>query len=253
MKVCCVDGCESVVLCKSMCHFHYNRAKQGRDLHAPYRYHRTGPYRNAGGSRTSYEERVAVRSGPPRTCKCGCGADTEFSVTSNKWRAYIKGHDAMPPELDDREWLRREYLDNVRTVVEIAAGLGVSMKVVAQRLRKYDIPKRDHSTTLRTRGAVAGENNPAWRGGVTPERQRLYKTPEWRALVQSIFARDGFRCVRCGAGQDHAEHSLHAHHIATWVEAPELRREPTNLVTLCRKCHTWVHSNANAERDYLVR
>lgn len=253
MKVCSVDGCDAAVKCKSLCQMHYVRARKGVNLNAPFRYHRTGPYQNAGGTRSTYEERLAARSAPPRSCKCGCGADTEFNVATGKWRAYVKGHNALPTEVNDPEWLRREYLDNVRTVAEIAAVLGVSSKAVRQRFRKFGITMRDHSTTLRTRGVSAGENNPAWRGGVTPERQRLYKTPEWRDLVKSIFARDGFRCVRCRAGQDHADYALHAHHIATWAEAPELRREPTNLVTLCRKCHTWVHSNANTGREYLAR
>jgi 5-methylcytosine-specific restriction endonuclease McrA len=253
MKVCSVDGCESVVRCKSMCGVHYRRSRKGLDLSLPYRYHRTGPYRNAGGSRTTYEDRVAARNQPPRSCKCGCGGDTEFSATAGKWRAYIKGHDAMPSELDDPEWLTHQYVEMVRPVKDIAAGCRVHPRTVVSQLRKHGIVVRTQAETLRLRATVAGENNPAWRGGVTPERQRLYKTPEWRSLVQSIFMRDGFRCVRCAAGQDHSEHSLHAHHVATWAEAPALRSEPTNLVTLCRKCHTWVHSNANTERDYLAR
>lgn len=85
---------------------------------------------------------------------------------------------------------------------------------------------------------------------MTPERQRLYRGPEWRALVASVFKRDGYRCIRCGAEKVGGKR-LHAHHLIPWAEAPAWRRHEPNLVTLCRDCHLWVHSLDNAAGAFL--
>jgi len=39
-------------------------------------------------------------------------------------------------------------------------------------------------------------------------------------------------CQMCGILRD-----LEVHHIEPWHLAPELRYEPSNLITLCRECH----------------
>lgn len=80
-----------------------------------------------------------------------------------------------------------------------------------------------------------GESNPNWKGGVAPERQRLYASGEWRELVRVVKRRDG-GCVVCHSGAD-----LHVHHIRSFAEYPDLRMEPTNLETLCRRCHYEKH------------
>jgi hypothetical protein len=152
----------------------------------------------------------------------------------------------------DEAWLRKEYEVKKRTVDDIAAQFGVQASSVRRFMSRFGIPVRSQAESLRLSGKSKGKNNPAWKGGTTPERQRLYKTPEWKALVQAVYKRDGYRCKRCKHHQDHGQHALHAHHIATWAEAPELRREMSNLVTLCNECHKWVHSRANKRRRFLV-
>jgi 5-methylcytosine-specific restriction endonuclease McrA len=77
------------------------------------------------------------------------------------------------------------------------------------------------------------EKHPRWKGGVTPENQRQRSSAsaiEWRIAV---FARDEFTCVVCGQ----VGGKLHAHHIKSWAEFPELRFEVGNGVTACKKCH----------------
>lgn len=100
--------------------------------------------------------------------------------------------------------------------------------------------------------SMPGPLNPSWKGGVTPERQRLYRSAEWRALVRGVFARDGYRCVCCQAPKK-GKGSLHAHHVRPWADSKEDRMNPDNLITLCRKCHGWVHSKANGLGLYLAR
>lgn len=102
----------------------------------------------------------------------------------------------------------------------------------------------------RSRGR-AGSLNASWKGGVTPERQRLYRSMEWRRLVASVFERDGYHCARCGEPK-RGKGSLHAHHVRPWADHPALRMDPANLVTLCQSCHLWVHSRANVEGELLA-
>jgi 5-methylcytosine-specific restriction protein A len=95
-----------------------------------------------------------------------------------------------------------------------------------------------------------GPQNPNWKGGGTPERQRIYASTEWRETVRSVYARDNYLCQRCGDGHT-SKNKLHAHHIFGWTEFPELRLSLSNLVTLCDGCHCWVHSKKNKLHQYL--
>ena len=44
---------------------------------------------------------------------------------------------------------------------------------------------------------------------------------------------------------------LHVHHIVSFAEE-EYRVDPDNLVLLCVKCHRFVHSKKNIEREFIV-
>lgn len=98
---------------------------------------------------------------------------------------------------------------------------------------------------------VTGSANPNYVDGSSPDRQRLYSSSEWKAALRLVYERDCFACRRCGAGKTEPR-GLHAHHTAPWAGNESLRFDLTNLVTLCRDCHRWVHSRANAEKEWLV-
>ena len=97
---------------------------------------------------------------------------------------------------------------------------------------------------------MTGSLNPRYVDGSSPERQRAYASAEWKAMMRAVYARDGYACVNCGAAKTKPK-SLHAHHIYPWAGYPALRFEMTNLVTLCRDCHQWVHSRGNVDRKWL--
>lgn len=92
-----------------------------------------------------------------------------------------------------------------------------------------------------------GENSPNWKGGVTPDRQKIYSTGEWKEIAKSVFERDGYRCVRCGKKSN----KLHTHHVKTWAECTEGRTDIDNLITVCKGCHLWIHSKKNTNGEYL--
>jgi len=79
--------------------------------------------------------------------------------------------------------------------------------------------------------------NPRYVDGSSPERQRLYVQASGREFLKRIYARDGYRCVRCSAPNRAGN--------------PALRFDEANVVTLCRGCHGWVHSKVNSEREHI--
>ncbi len=249
---CSVDGCEEPPRAKGLCGRHYDRLKRGKPIEAVWDPNAPrGPYRKAG-TRTTFDERRAARSEPRPNCACGCGEPTEFDTGRNRWRTYADvGHYRAHAPYKNETWLREQYETLGRPADDIAAECAVNAATVRRFLRKFNIPVRSQADSLRLSGKSKGNNNPAWSGGTTPERQRLYKTREWKDLVKAVYERDGYRCVRCGHHQDHGDHALHAHHIAPWSVAPERRMDMDNLTTLCRKCHSWVHSRQNADSLYL--
>lgn len=62
-------------------------------------------------------------------------------------------------------------------------------------------------------------------------------SPAYRVWRKGVFDRDG-GCVVCGV-----THGLHAHHVVPWAQAPALRVEVANGVTLCAAHHVEQHRN----------
>jgi len=152
----------------------------------------------------------------------------------------------------DTEWLRQQYVDGGRSSYGIAAELGCDSKTVWRMLRDRGIETRSRSETMRALGRVQhwGESNPNYRDGSSNERDLLEIRYRWDEVRLSVFTRDRFLCVRCGA-RSAGRGTLHAHHVRPWAGHEELRINRSNLVTLCRPCHRWVHSKANNQSDYL--
>lgn len=95
--------------------------------------------------------------------------------------------------------------------------------------------------------------NGRWLGGVTPERQAFYRSPEWKAACVEVWKRADAKCERCGRDHrliDRSRESFDVHHIVTFA-VRELRAVPSNLVLLCEACHGFVHSKANTAREFI--
>jgi 5-methylcytosine-specific restriction endonuclease McrA len=82
------------------------------------------------------------------------------------------------------------------------------------------------------------EKNPRWNPALTDEARSCErsKQPEYIVWRKAILARDGFACRECGA-----RGYLHAHHLAGFMDRPDLRFDLENGITLCRKCHGAIH------------
>lgn len=83
------------------------------------------------------------------------------------------------------------------------------------------------------KGQTLGEKNVNWKGGITPENNKLRNSPKARDWRRIIFIRDGFTCQVC----KNVGGKLQAHHIKSWAKYPKLRFEISNGITLCEECH----------------
>lgn len=192
-----------------------------------------------------------------------------------------------------RDWLYQKYIVEELDCVQIAKIVSRDPKSVWSWLRDLDIPTRGrgktgnhkyvktpafkgkhHSDEVRERLRQArlldghvpylkngvhhlkgkkGADTPNWRGGVTPQRQSFYASPEWKEAVKAIWHRDDATCQRCGLRHNEVKDRtvrFHIHHIVSF-QVKRLRAEPSNLVLLCMPCHLWVHSSENTEREFI--
>lgn len=88
--------------------------------------------------------------------------------------------------------------------------------------------------------ARKGEKNPMWKGGVSKIRSR-YQRPSWKTTIwrNKVLERDDYTCRECGKRNC----NLYAHHIQPWSINKKLRYAIYNGVSLCLKCHQYVHMN----------
>lgn len=86
---------------------------------------------------------------------------------------------------------------------------------------------------------VSGENNPNWKGGISSEREKAMKSPEYREWRFGVLKRDNYTCVLCILKAK----KRHVHHIVPWSKDETLRYQQSNGVTLCIPCHNLVFNN----------
>jgi hypothetical protein len=165
--------------------------------------------------------------------------------------------------LDDAAWLQREYVEKQRSTGEIAREAGMTEANVIFFLRKHGIKRRSISEARAVKHwGSDGEKNPmfgkrgaetpSWKGGVTPDRQAFYSSPEWIEAAKAVWKRDNGECQRCRVkANDVPRGYFHIHHIVSFA-VKALRAEQSNLVLLCTACHRWAHSKKNVDRLFLA-
>ncbi len=86
---------------------------------------------------------------------------------------------------------------------------------------------------------ITGKNSPNWKGGVTPEVEKIRKSKDYINWRNKVYERDNFTCQECGQhGGD-----LHAHHVFSFSEYPALRLDLENGQTTCKDCHIHIHQS----------
>jgi hypothetical protein len=114
--------------------------------------------------------------------------------------------------------------------------------------------RKPHRLSVETRRkmieASTGARSPLWRGGVSsPEKLARAHGAHWR---RQVLARDQNRCQwpHCGATESTGKRkALHAHHIKSFKEYPELRYDVDNGITYCRAHHDEAERQIRAARQ----
>ena len=150
---------------------------------------------------------------------------------------------------------------------KVAEKYGVSETVVFTRLKQLGVegPSRSerlkrHVRTPEHNAKIAdaltkrtGELASNWRGGISARDKLARSNRQYSAWKISVLTRDGFKCIECGVEQGRicqccsAKTLLHAHHVAPFSKAPELRYEVSNGVSLCGQCHWKSHHGKPGE------
>lgn len=135
----------------------------------------------------------------------------------------------------DEEWLRKKYIEEGKSMAEIAELVDRARNAVFRALHLFDIPTRDKKNT--------GADNGRWKGGISPPD---YYGSNWDEQREKAIKRDGSECRVCGINrEEHMEkygRDIEVHHIVPIVEfeSKESANQLNNLVTLCSGHHnTW--------------
>lgn len=142
-------------------------------------------------------------------CACGCGKQLEKFDNKGRPRKYIWGHHIM---------------NDPRFV-------GKGRVPWNKGIKTGHIPWNKG----RPWPEMSGENNPAWRGGVTKSRGERW-SKEYRRWRHAVLRRDNHTCQYCGVNEESGV-IIQTDHIKPWASYPELRYDINNGRTLCWDCH----------------
>jgi 5-methylcytosine-specific restriction endonuclease McrA len=119
-------------------------------------------------------------------------------------------------------WMKGKKMsdETKKKVSESKKGKRLTME---QRLKKSASCKR-------------GVEHHNWKGGTGTERHRAMEQIEYSIWRDSVFKQDNYTCQMCEQYSGH----LHADHIESWANNPELRYDTKNGRTLCRACHYYI-------------
>lgn len=82
-----------------------------------------------------------------------------------------------------------------------------------------------------------GNNNPNWKGGISPECMKIRCSEKYKQIKIFVLKRDNYKCQMplCKNNK-----KLEMHHIKKFSEYPDLRLDLSNLIILCKKCHSFI-------------
>jgi len=86
---------------------------------------------------------------------------------------------------------------------------------------------------------LVGPNHPNWIDGSSKIRNKDFYSPGYIEFRAVCLERDNWTCQDCGSKGG----KLEVHHIKPWGPFPDLRHDPDNGITLCRRCHLLRHRN----------
>lgn len=183
------------------------------------------------------KHRKAISQGQKKVSKNMCG-DNNPSRKYGPWNKGKKWSKKMRKKLSlthqgPKPWLRGRKLSKKHRKNLSLAHLG--HKLSKKTKKKMSLAKKGKSQPW-SREKWFGVNNPRWVGG--PEKYGGYTSEFLTKIRYEILERDKYCCHICRIDSD-----LIVHHI----DHNKLNNKSSNLVTLCRSCHTKVHMTKNTK------
>ena len=98
---------------------------------------------------------------------------------------------------------------------------------------------------------LKGEESPSWKGGITPENNKIRNGTDVSNWKKKVFKRDNYTCqkTKIKGGK------LCCHHILNFAEYPDLRCKVSNGITFSEETHKEFHKiygRKNNTRKQLV-
>lgn len=129
------------------------------------------------------------------------------------------------PRFDNRKrkegWLapslQHKFDSHIKLVQRIKSRLPVTRVVV--ETAKFDIQRI---------------NNP----DIQSEQYQQGEQYGWKNVSSYIRHRDGYKCQNSNCKNKSEQQILQVHHLGFWKLPPDRTNKPSNLITLCSKCHT---------------
>lgn len=184
--------------------------------------------------------------------------DTQFKQGQH-WR--------KPKRFWEYNYLFTEYILNKKSTGDIAKENNCTESNILFWLKKNKINRRDRKSIREVKNWGAkgelnamfgrkGKDAPNWKGGGSPDRQTFYSSQEWKIVSKRIWVKFGTCCKRCSkkGGRINTKNEkgrYQIHHLVSF-SIKELRAEEQNLIVLCKKCHNWVHSKQNINKEFIL-
>lgn len=109
-------------------------------------------------------------------------------------------------------------------------------KIYENKKKRYkkNYIKKGYSHLSKSRSEnIKGSKNPNWKGGITPERQTIRESLEYKNWRLDVLKRDYYICWIC----EKKGVILHVHHLKKFSDYSKLRFKISNGLTLCIFCH----------------
>ena len=90
------------------------------------------------------------------------------------------------------------------------------------------------------------EKHPNWQGGISFEPYSIQFNKELKELIRR---RDNYQCQICGMLEVENIRKLDVHHI----NYNKKNCLPSNLISLCRKCHIKTNTNREYWKEYFLK
>ena len=84
-----------------------------------------------------------------------------------------------------------------------------------------------------------GEKSYLWKGGITPQNNKIRGSFDYKLWENNVFIRDNYQCQKCGIV--FKKYKLVAHHIKNFSKEIGLRFVLENGITFCKLDHKLFH------------